>query len=269
MTLAYVPMGPVGNWLPTLLPDLDQLCRQRGAFALKVEPDHLQPPSLEALLSDHGFRPSAQSIQPRRTLVIDLEPGEEEILARMHQKTRYNIRLAARKGVNVQTWNDLDSFGRMTRETAARDRFGAHVAEYYRRAYDLFHPTGACEIFVAEYEGQALASVMVFAHDARAWYLYGASTRQHRNLMPTYLLQWEAMRWAKSQGCSSYDLWGVPDEDRAKLESEFPHRSDGLWGVYRFKRGFGGDLVRSMGAWDRVYRPLKYQLYTLALRLRG
>ena len=93
-----------------------------------------------------------------------------------------------------------------------------------------------------------------------SWYFYGASGNEHRDKMPTYLLQWEAMRWAKSLGCTTYDLWGVPDEDAEKLEAEFAERRDGLWSVYRFKRGFGGRLVRSVGAWDRVYAPLRYRL---------
>lgn len=79
--------------------------------------------------------------------------------------------------------------------------------------------------------------------------------------MPTYLLQWEALRWSAAQGCTSYDLWGVPDEDETVLEEQFEQRSDGLWGVYRFKRGFGGRLRRAAHAWDRVYQPLLYRLY--------
>jgi lipid II:glycine glycyltransferase (peptidoglycan interpeptide bridge formation enzyme) len=102
---------------------------------------------------------------------------------------------------------------------------------------------------------------MAFARGRRAWYVYGASNDQERNRMPTYLLQWEAIRWAKSHGCTGYDLWGVPDEDEAKLEAEFESRHDGLWGVYRFKRGFGGKLKRAAQALDRVYNLLLYKLY--------
>ena len=110
---------------------------------------------------------------------------------------------------------------------------------------------------------------MVFAQGKRAWYLYGASNNLDRNRMPTYLLQWDALRWARAQGCTEYDLWGVPDEDADVLEAEFTQRSDGLWGVYRFKRGFGGQVKRAVGAWDRVYKPELYYLYRLYFRLRG
>jgi lipid II:glycine glycyltransferase (peptidoglycan interpeptide bridge formation enzyme) len=139
--------------------------------------------------------------------------------------------------------------------------FGIHSPDYYRQAYDIFHPHDLCELFIAEFEHQPLAAIMVFTYGERAWYFYGASSDLHRNLMPTYLLQWEAMLWAKSRGCSEYDLWGIPDAPLESLEADFKTRSDGLWGVYRFKRGFGGELRRSVGAWDRVYRPLLYYFY--------
>ena len=104
---------------------------------------------------------------------------------------------------------------------------------------------------------------MVFRRGKRAWYFYGASGNAHRERMPTYLLQWEAIRWARSQQCTSYDLWGVPDADEQSLEDQFMQRSSGLWGVYRFKRGFGGELMRALGPYDRVYRPAFYALYRL------
>lgn len=261
LRLAYVPKGPVGEWLPDLLPHLDEVCRRHRAFALKVEPDSVESPDIAARLADHGFVPSPHAVQPRRTLIVDLRREEDEILAAMSQKTRYNVRLASRKGVSVHPWDDLAAFGRMIQETAVRDRFGAHTPAYYRRAYELFRPLEACELLVAELEGQPLAALMVFRRGERAWYFYGASTSEKRNTMPTYLLQWEAMRRARQQGCTHYDLWGVPDHDLETLEAGFIQRSDGLWGVYRFKRGFGGRLVRSAGAWDRPYNRVAYALY--------
>jgi peptidoglycan pentaglycine glycine transferase (the first glycine) len=102
---------------------------------------------------------------------------------------------------------------------------------------------------------------MIFVNGERAWYFYGASNNEQRNLMPTYLVQWEAMRWARQRGCKEYDLWGVPDADLQRLEAEFKTRSDGLWGVYRFKRGFGGQLRRSLEPWERVFNPWLYKLY--------
>jgi lipid II:glycine glycyltransferase (peptidoglycan interpeptide bridge formation enzyme) len=268
-TLAYIPKGPIGEWLPELLPAINQVCKEERAFMLKIEPDADWDSGLAHQLQAHGFTPSSQTIQPQRTITVDLTPDEDEILARMKQKTRYNIRLADRKGVTVRPWNDVQAFTAMTVETAERDQFGAHSYAYFQRAYDLFHPSAGCGLFVAEVEGEPVAAMMVFARGQRAWYFYGASLSIHREKMPTYLLQWEAMRWAKARGCTSYDLWGIPDADEKTLEDQFTSRSDGLWGVYRFKRGFGGKIIRSMGAWDLPYNPMLNQLYQLALRLRG
>lgn len=265
-TLAYIPRGPVGQDFEPLIPLLDGLCKEHGAFALKIEPDlpwsESQADDLHAL----GFLPSGHPIQPPRSIVVDLEPDEQEILARMKQKTRYNIRLSGRKGVTVRPWQDIAEFSRMMDETGARDGFGAHSLSYYQSAYDIFHAQGSCELLLAEVGEEPIAAVMIFRHGKRAWYLYGASRDLHREKMPTYLLQWEAMRWAKAHGCTHYDLWGIPDADLAELEERFSSRSDGLWGVYRFKRGFGGEVVRSLGAWDRVYKPARYHIYRLGFR---
>jgi peptidoglycan pentaglycine glycine transferase (the first glycine) len=271
--IAYVPRGPIANWedeaeLHTFLAALHRLCRQRRAIFLKIEPDLPDAPRWADLLAGSGFRPSPLTIQPPRTIVVDLARAEEELLAAMKSKTRYNIRLAARKGVMVRggTAADLPSFYRLMEGTGQRDAFAIHSADYYAAAYTLF--AEAVGFFLAEHEGEPLAAIMVFAHGERAWYLYGASANRGRELMPSYLLQWEAMRWARQRGCRCYDLWGIPDEDEEVLEADFARRSDGLWGVYRFKRGFGGRVVRSVGAWDYVYSPPLYWLATKALAWR-
>lgn len=263
LKLAYVPKGPVGEWTPDLVESLDDLCRGEGAFALKVEPDELRSADLDREMSDLGFRESPHAVQPQRTIVVDITPEEDEILAAMKQKTRYNIRLSGRKEIQVRPWDDVAGFTRMMDRTADRQDFGTHVPAYYEEAYRRFHSRGGCEILVAEYQGEPLASLMVFARGRRAWYFYGASTPKERSRMPTYALQWAAIRWAKDRGCASYDLWGIPDAGEETLEKQFTERSDGLWGVYRFKRGFGGEVQRFAGAWDRVYNPLYYQAYRL------
>lgn len=256
-TIGYIPKANVAS---SLWSEIDSVCKQNRAIFLKLEPDSWADSPLPAG-EGLGVRESPHNIQPPRTLVVDIRGNEEEILARMKQKTRYNIRLAEKKGVTVRTWEDIEAFHKMMLLTGGRDGFGVHSLEYYRRAYELFHPKGMCEILVAEYEGKPLAALFVARYGHRAYYLYGASTDEERNRMPTYLLQWEAMKWAKARGCEEYDLWGVPDEDEATLEADFETRCDGLWGVYRFKRGFGGELKRAAQAMDRVYNPLLYWAY--------
>jgi lipid II:glycine glycyltransferase (peptidoglycan interpeptide bridge formation enzyme) len=254
-------MGPLGEWLPDSLPGLEQISHQLGLFALKIEPDPRDTTATLARLRQSGFVASPHEIQPRRSLVVDLTGSEDDIMMEMHSKTRYNIRYSGRKGVEVKPSSEVAVFTKMMSATADRQEFGVHVPRYYQIAYDLFHPRGNCELFLAEYEGMPLAGLMVFARGSRSWYFYGASTTEERNRMPTYGLQWAAMRWAKERGCTSYDLWGVPDAPEEELEQNFTDRQDGLWGVYRFKRGFGGKLVRSVGAWDLRLNPWIYPPY--------
>ena len=267
LSFAYIPKGPVygSSALERLLPELDKACRRRRAVFMKVEPDlwECAGATQEQITPPAGFRPTSHSIQPPRTLVVDLEGSEEQILNRMKQKTRYNIRLALKKGVVVRPSADLELFYKLMESTGERDQFGVHSRGYYQRTYELFHPRGECELLVAELDNQPLAALMLFARGRRAWYFYGASVEAHREAMPAYALQWEAMRWARAHGCRDYDLWGVPDAGEETLEANFTGRSDGLWGVYRFKRGFGGELRRAVGPWDRLYSPFFYQLYRL------
>ena len=274
--LAYVPKGPLLDWSnqeerEQMVAALDRVTQEQGALALTIEPNLPDEPTHRERLRALQFQPAPFSaIQPRRTLVVDLRPDEDDILMEMKSKTRYNIRLAGRKGVIVRHGDadDVATFNDLLAATADRADFGIHPPSYYESAHRLFAGRDWARLLLAEVEGQAVAGLMVFALPPRSWYFYGASISAHREKMPTYLLQWEAMRWAKAQGCTTYDLWGIPDEDRETLEEQFTQRSDGLWGVYRFKRGFGGELVRTVGTWDRVHAPLRYRLYRGALTLR-
>jgi len=260
--VGYIPKPVISNQFASdqFWKEIDDVCQNHRAIFCKLEPDswgNSPLPQGEGL----GVRVSPHNIQPPRTILIDIRASEDEILAKMKQKTRYNIRLAEKKGVTIRAWDDIESFHKMMLVTSGRDGFGVHSLEYYRRAYELLHPKQMGEILVAEYEGKPLAALFVARNGNRSYYLYGASTDEERNRMPAYLLQWEAMRWAKGRGCEEYDLWGVPDEDETTLEADFESRHDGLWGVYRFKRGFGGELKRAAQAMDRVYNPLLYWAY--------
>jgi peptidoglycan pentaglycine glycine transferase (the first glycine) len=278
LSIAYIPKGPV--WLnPSdpaplktdrffqddehwkhFLNDVCVLCKRKRSIFLKIEPD-IALRSGDKFPAPPHFHVSDKSIQPQQTLFIHLHGDEDILLSRMKQKTRYNIRLAEKKGVIVHNSNDIETFYDMYQETAIRDSYHVHCMEYYQKAYDLFHPRGECELLFAEHDGEKLASVMLFKRGNRAWYFYGASVNHKRAYMPAYLLQWHAIRWAQANQCDVYDLWGVPDVSESELEKSFTQRSDGLWGVYRFKRGFGGEIIRSPGPWDKPLIPAFYQLY--------
>lgn len=290
LKLAYVPRGPVVDWNDTrrtaeILEQLAEKARAEGAVLLKIEPELTDSDENRVLLSELGLRPGRQTIQPRSTIHLAIDEDPDTILAKMKSKWRYNIRLAGRKGVTVRPGGatDLDRFESLMEETGERNDFSAHSIEYYRRAFDLFVPENGVFLF-AEYEGVPLAAIVVLAIGDKAWYLWGASSNRERNRMPNHGLQWAAIEWARARGCSTYDFWGVPDEigqiglgmglhrresvaaaDVPLDLSAFPQGD--LWGVFRFKQGFGGDLVRYVGAWDYPLYPLVGSIYDLGLDL--
>jgi peptidoglycan pentaglycine glycine transferase (the first glycine) len=282
----YIPKGPLFDWANTalrlkVLDDIQALARQRRAIFIKIDPDVRlgegipgQPGAnddpvgtqMVAELRQRGWHFSDEQIQFRNTVMIDLSQPEEAILARMKQKTRYNIRLAERKGVAVRvgTPADWELLYRMYAETSMRDGFVIRDGSYYCTVWQAFtrSPTLSAECYpeveplIAEVSGQPVAAVVIFRFAGKAWYLSGMSTDAHREKMPNYLLQWEAMRRARAAGCTLYDLWGAPDEF---------DEMDSLWGVYRFKEGLGGKVIRSLGAWDYPVRHVFYRLYTQIL----
>lgn len=262
---AYVPRGPVADphdtdTLGVLLNVLCRYARVQRVFALKIEPNWLEgtAPSLSMLNSS---RP-ASSIQPRTTFHLDLTPDLDTILARMKPKWRYNIRLAERKGVTVRvgTADDLTTFYRLLQITSARDRFAIHESAYYRTAFELFVARDHARLFVAEYAGEPLAMIFVTVFGGEAIYLYGASSNAHRERMPNHALHWEAMRWAKARGCTRYDLWGVGATSDADARAGH--------GLYQFKQGFGGQLVRYTEARDVVFSRGQYALYNQVVAWR-
>ncbi len=270
--LAYVPRGPVAapdqhEALACLWAALHQLARHKGTAFLTVEPNWpMSPEEGVRVLGPVGFRPGARHVQPRATLVVDLRPPLDEILARMKQKWRYNIRLSARKGVEVRVGGEADFhlFYALMVETGQRDQFAVRPLNYYRDAWQAFQPDRSA-LLIAEYQGIPLAGLLVFRCGPVAYYLYGASSNRERQRMPNHALQWAAMQWAKGHGCERYDLWGIPAE-AVQGGSVNPQRTGGLWGVYRFKRGFGGHPVRYPGVFDAVYNPLVYVAYRVLSR---
>ncbi len=286
MGVIYVPKGPMLDWTIThlrqrVLEDLHVFAEKHSAIFIKIDPDFIVgsgiPGSLESSESSHadsiitdlkknGWQFSGEQVQFRNTVLIDLEPSEDELLARMKQKTRYNVNLAKRKGVVVRngTPEDIDPLFNMYAETAIRDGFTIRNEEYYHEVWNTFlfgqtpkrFDQPVAEALVAEMDGEPIAAVIIFRFASRAWYFYGMSRTAHRDKMPNYLLQWEAIKRLKAAGCKSYDLWGAPDEFV---------ESDPLWGVYRFKEGLGGTVHRGLGAWDLPVNRMLYRLYTRTL----
>ena len=259
--------------------ELASLARRERALFVKIDPDVYysddvpdfsprpsQAAATSAMLESLGWRTSAEQIQFSNTLLLDLERQEDELLSAMKQKTRYNVRLSARRGVSVRSIGAGDSpperdaalslFYQLYAETGRRDGFVIRPPEYYRDAWGSFLERGLAHLFLAEFEGEAIAGLNLFFFGSTAWYMYGASSNRERRRMPNYLLQWEAIRWAREQGCTLYDLWGAPDD----LDE-----TDPMWGVVRFKLGLGGQLARGLGAWDYPVSRAGYWFYTTVM----
>lgn len=295
-SLAYIPKGPVMNWDDGALCQmffsmLHSFLRARQVAVLRIEPDvaeHICPPyppqgnglaapsspaSSEAetlfggrysaaagsavvkRLSSMGFRRTHDHVQVLRTIAVDLAPDEQIIIQRQKPKWRYNTRLAERKGVTIRPALSLEEVRRwysLLEITRHRDRFAGHTASYYQRAWALLRASNQAQLFLAEQAGKLLAGAFITRVGKQGIYLYGAAGNEGRNLMPNHLLQWEAMRWAKAQGATLYDLWGIADTD----DPTHPEA-----GLTFFKRGWGGQVVTSIGAFDYIYAPAAYHLF--------
>ncbi len=258
LNILYVPKGPALDYADSALVDrvlreLVQVARRDRALFIKIDPDLNQ--SDRTLLLDRGWRYSAEQIQFRNTMLIDLTRSEDDLLAAMKPKTRYNVRLAQKKGVTIRSGDldDLELLYAMYAETAQRDGFIVRPLDYYRDAWGSFIRSDLAHPLIAAVDQEAVAGLILFHFAGRAWYMYGMSRNAHRDKMPNHLLQWEAMRWAKAHGCTVYDLWGAPDELT---------ESDSLWGVYKFKEGLGAEFAPHVGAYDFVISRPGYGLYT-------
>ncbi|HNM36317.1 MAG TPA: peptidoglycan bridge formation glycyltransferase FemA/FemB family protein [Anaerolineales bacterium] len=279
-SIFYAPKGPLMDWTneslrKRVLDDLQSFAKKQGAIFLKLDPDvvlgrgvpasvgEVTENSGQAVMSDlrrRGWVDSSDQIQFRNTVMVDLSASEEDILMRMKQKTRYNVRLAEKKGVTVRVGSvdDLPMLYKMYAETSVRDGFVIRDEEYYMMVWKLFLTNYESRItpstipLIAEVDNAPVAAIFLFTFAARGYYVYGMSRDKHREKMPTYLLQWAAMKHTKAHNCLTYDLWGAPDVF---------DESDSMWGVYRFKEGLGGEVVRTLGAYDFAPSKFWYSMY--------
>lgn len=237
-----------------LLDAVAPIAKKERSIFLKIDPLYPLNPK------PYTVYPSP-SIQPRETVIVDLTLSEDALLSAMHEKTRYNIRLAERKGVAVRHVSsavsdaDFDVFWRLIQETAARDGFRLHPREYYQKLCAARSDEFSNELFFARYQDEVIAAAMLNFYRGSATYLHGASASAHRGVMAPQLLHWRIMEDAKERGCETYDLWGI-DERR--------------WpGLTRFKKGFGGRVLVRPASIDMIYRAGGYAGYTLWKRFFG
>ncbi len=271
--IMYSPRGPVADPeaaspLKSLTDGVREFGEERGAVLWKVDPAWEVSEAGETgghgALSALGFRrqPTGDDfggVQPRFVMRMPVAGrSRDDILMDMHSKTRYNIRLAKRRGVEViegTTLEDVDTFYRLLEITSERNDFGVRGQPYFENLYQEVISSGWGKLFLARYEDEMIAGTIGLRTSRCVWYLYGASANRHRNVMPNYALQWSMILWAKEEGCEVYDLRGVSGD----LDPDNP-----LYGLYRFKKGFGAELVELVGEFDLVLRPVLYRLYRSA-----
>jgi lipid II:glycine glycyltransferase (peptidoglycan interpeptide bridge formation enzyme) len=276
--IMYIPHGPLLDWRDedhreNVLEDLKSFGRDKRVIFIKIDPQVIKKiginenPDREEItdgihvcpfLEESGWVESGQQIQFKNTFLIDLRESEEEILSRMKQKTRYNIRLAGRKGVAVRLMDEkeLDLLYEMYATTSLRDGFIIRPKEYYLDIWKTMMRANMASPLVADVDGMPVSGLILFHFHQRSYYFYGMSIEDHREKMPNHLLQWEAIKRSKALGCLNYDLWGAPDSF---------DESDRMWGVYKFKEGFGGQVFLSIGAYDYAVSQVKYKMFSIIL----
>lgn len=258
-TIGYFPRG--GELTPQLLEQLEKIGKEQGCIFIKIEPNLPIANSTclrrqELRINEKYKLLSSNSILPQHTFIVDLYGSEEEILSRMKEKTRYNIKLSQKHEVVVEEKNDSESleiFIKLTIATAKRQGFFSHPADYYQKLWEILYPNKMVHLLIAKYQTTPLAAIMLFKFKDILYYPYGGSAIVMREKMPNHLLHWEAIKLGKRLGCTAYDMWGA--------YKNTPTDKDPWFGIYRFKEGFGSKLVTYPETLDLVFNPRFYKIY--------
>jgi lipid II:glycine glycyltransferase (peptidoglycan interpeptide bridge formation enzyme) len=258
--ILYFPKGPLPD--KVMLEALKKLGEKEKAVFIKMEPNIRENSDVEKFLLENGCQKGKSLFTPY-SFQMDLRQSEEQILAGMKPKTRYNIKIAQKHGVEITEDNSPEAFEhylRLTRETTQRQKFYAHTEKYHRQMWEAINESKMAHLFLAKYQNQVLAAYIFFIFNNILYYPFGASTRENQNVMAIYSLMWEAIKFGKKSNCQTFDMWGALNPD--------PNPNDPWFGFHHFKEGFGGELVKFIGTYDLVINPPLYQLFNLANKFR-
>jgi len=270
--IMYAPRGFVCDihdkeTLKELTDKAKDVAKKYKAFIFRLDPDiSNEDKEFKEIIEDLGYKTKNnikdinQVIQPKYVFRLNLEgKSEDEIFQKFHSKTRYNIRLATKKGVIVRegTREDLKIFHDIMKTTGKRDEFFIRSLAYFEKIYDCMGKEHV-KLLIAEYENEPIAAVLPILYGNKVWYLYGGSANEYRNLMPNYLLQWEMIKWAIKSGCDIYDFRGV---------SGFKDENDPQYGVYKFKKGFNGDFVEFINEMYIIFNPIMNFIFNISQSL--
>jgi lipid II:glycine glycyltransferase (peptidoglycan interpeptide bridge formation enzyme) len=274
LTIGYFPKGPLPNKL--MIEELIKLGKQKRAIYIQLEPNVDSKtirqkdsktnsdllPSYRLPVSS-SLRPSHHPLFTKYTFILDLTKSEDELLKAMHSKTRYNIRLAQKHGVVIkEDSSDLafTAYLKLSEETTERQRFYAHNRDYHQTMWNTLRESGIAKLFTASYNNKIITAWIMFCFNDTIYYPYGASSRNHREIMAPNLILWELIRWAKEKGFNKFDLWGAMGPN--------PDTHDPWYGFHRFKEGYHPELVEFIGSYDLVINPFLYKLYCIGDTVR-
>ena len=264
--IMYAPRGFVCDihdkeTLSKLTEEAKKIAKKYNVFIFRLDPDiPNNDEEFKKIVIDLGYKLKSniksinQVIQPKYVFRLNIkDKTEEELLKSFNEKTRYNIRLSARKGVKIREGRreDLKVFYNIMKETGKRDNFFIRPMEYFENIWDAMSPKHV-KLLIAEYENEPIAAVLPIMYGDKVWYLYGGSTNKHRNLMPNYLLQFEMIKWGVQNNCEIYDFRGV---------SGFKNKSDPQYGIYKFKKGFNGEFIEFVDELYIIFNRPVYLLY--------
>ncbi len=259
-TIGYFPKGP----LPTnaFIKELQTIGNEQNAIYIQLEPNVIKNTN-KSLGTSRVLKYSHHPLFTKYTFVLDLTKSEEELSKAMHPKTRYNIKIAEKHGVTIQedtTEQGFEEYLKLEKETTDRQGFYAHNNTYHKTMWKIMKDAGIAHIFTATFQGETLAAWIIFVHDGVMYYPYGASSRNHREVMAPNLLLWELVKWGKKQGFHTFDLWGAIGPD--------PDPQDPWYGFHRFKTGYNPTLIEFIGSYDLILRPVLYKLYCIVDSIR-
>ncbi|MBI4999498.1 peptidoglycan bridge formation glycyltransferase FemA/FemB family protein [Candidatus Gottesmanbacteria bacterium] len=259
-TIGYLPKGPLPD--KPMLDALKRIGKSENCLFVKLEPNIAPHPQTHQFLIENGCR-LGRPLFTKYTFQIDLTSSEEQLLATMKEKTRYNVKLAQKHGVIVKEDNSpaaVETYLKLTLETTKRQKFFAHNKRYHELMWQTMQPTGIAHLLTATYQDKILVAWILFLFNNVLYYPYGASSDEDRQVMASNLIMWEAMKWGKAHGAKIFDLWGCLGPN--------PNPRDPWYGFHRFKEGYGGKLVEFIGTYDLVINRYLYPLYNLADKLR-
>lgn len=266
-TIGYLPKGDLPT--PLLLDALKKIGREENCIFIQLEPNTEHTEKDLQYLKTLGLKTAAHPLFTKFTFILDLTPSEDDLLKHMHSKTRYNIRVAQKHSVEIIEDNSeqaFEEYWRLTEETTSRQNFYAHTKKYHKLQWETFNILKnkqsdlKSHMFFAKYKEKTLAAWVLFTFQDTLYYPYGSSTSEHREVMASNLIMWEAIKFGKAKGLKKFDMWGAMNDT--------PDTSDPWYGFHRFKQGYGGKHTEFIGSFDLVINPLLYPLYVIADKVR-